>query len=54
VCRLPMGLLYLLRWRQWVASVRQRSGVTRSSIHMPHMRPRKGKRHVGCGDRQGK
>ena len=49
-----MGLLYLVRWRQWVASVRQRSGGTRSSIPMPHVRPRKGRRHVGWGDWQGK
>jgi hypothetical protein len=50
---MTIGLLYLLRRRQGVACVRQRSGGTRSSIHMPHIRPRKGRRHVGCGERQG-
>ena len=50
---MPIGLLYLLRWRQRVASVRQRSGSIRSSIYMLHIRPRKGRRHVGCAEWQG-
>jgi hypothetical protein len=56
---MPIGLLYLLRWRQRVASVRQRTGWIRCSIYMPHIRPRKGRRHpghvgyVGCGEWQG-
>ncbi len=59
VHRMPIRLLYLTRRRQRVASVRQRSGCTRSSILMPHIRPRKGSRHaehveyVGCGEWQG-
>ena len=39
VHRKAIGLLCLLRWHQRVASVRQRSGSIRSSIHMLHIRP---------------
>src|SRR5215212_3409211 len=46
-------LLELFRRREGVASVRHRIGsIPRSSIRMPHIRPRKGRGdagHLGCG-----
>jgi hypothetical protein len=52
-------LLELYRRRERVASVRHRIGSIRYSIHMPHIRLRKGRRHpghvgyVGCAEWQG-
>jgi hypothetical protein len=50
---MPIRLLCLLSERQRVASVLQRSGSIRSSIHMLHIRPPKGSRDVGCAEWQG-
>jgi hypothetical protein len=50
---MPLGLLCLLSGHQRVACIRQRSRSIRSSIHMLHIRPSKGRRDVGCAEWQG-
>src|SRR5215207_1183426 len=45
---MPIGVLCLLRGHQRVASVRQRSGSIRSSIHMLHIRPPKAEETWGA------